>query len=660
MATDSMQKRHPPISRFKKIQKPMVDNLNGGFGKENIHPTLYPAPPPSSPFSLDLENFYQKPLGKHALLEAAPIKDARTAKKAKTDGTTLPPHDSFPPIVDDGQKPSHSYAQLIGMAILRAPNRRLTLSQIYKWISDTYTFYKANDAGWQNSIRHNLSLNKAFIKQERPKDDPGKGNYWAIEAGMEGQFMKEKPARRTVANSLENVHFMSSRPESIAMFHDGLSPLPPSILPAQPVMSSQATAPETTSALETADVSSDATIPLSDNGTPEESVDKAQEGEGNGGDSLYSPLPAAMHSSPPIPRHMEARSNTPPPISRAPASSTVRTHKRKFASMDSCLDDSGYISSLESSVMRPTQGSRGPTSEGERPRIKRCHAAEGRAENEIARIRHSSDSPTKGRSHGYPHSSSPLRQANESNQMLPPLTPAVKIRAPVKPPPSVSPNTNLRLHRDKVDHMLASPFRRVTGFNVGDDFASGTSVVGFDDNFYNFNDFLLHDSTDLDMFHDGSFASTMSFFDSAVISNGSPAKRPAKRMRMDRAHSTSVLGDITNSAANNKPMTSAPLLKVPDQTFPVPYDTPSKVFEGMSSPSRVFCQSPLGFKSSGAVKATENWMNAADDFGASHLFDEGSNVDILQGFERIGGNRPTDGSSRSSKPGLDRSYTTTF
>ena len=672
--TDSIQKK-PFLSKFKTVaQKPTID-ASFTFGKENVHPTIFPAP---GPINLNLDNFYpQKAPGKRALMDAPPIKEARPVKKQKTceeapqQPVVIPGPNEFPPIVDDGTKPGHSYATLIGMAILRSDNRRLTLAQIYKWISENYKFYKADDAGWQNSIRHNLSLHKAFYKMERPKDDPGKGNYWCIEPGMEGQFVKEKPTRKS---NPANENVMSTRPEtrkSVPM-PSSEPTLPPPPAPAghqltqmslPPLLTSQATIPA-------ADISSDATIPISDAAAAlDENADKADAEAAL--ESLYSPLQPAMHSSPPIPRHVEVNSGTPPPLGRPVGSSASRSRKRKFASMD----DSGYISSLESSVMRQRPGPL--TSEADRPRIKR-----GRAEEEIARLRASSyDSPSKGRSwNGFaPPSSSPLR--NEATQMLPPLTPAMKLRAPSRPPPSVSPNTNLRIHRSKVQNMLQSPLRRVDGI-LDESNLPWSPAFKLDDSLFNCTDTLL-EGADFDIFQDGG---EDIFADLANFDHSSPIKRSVKRQRLDRSQSTSALADITGSGSN-KGVSEIPTLKIWDDNS-VLLGTPTRNFTGMvSSPSKLFIQSPSKGTATGSENANlemapplGNWQAMAFD-PSDFLLDstDYAGVDILQGFEKIGsGNnpqppqqqhqhhqhqhqQPMPRSSRSnSKPGLSRYYSSAF
>lgn len=50
-------------------------------------------------------------------------------------------------------KPPHSYATLIAMAIAAAPERKLSLNDIYTWISNTFPYYSRAGRGWKVSAR---------------------------------------------------------------------------------------------------------------------------------------------------------------------------------------------------------------------------------------------------------------------------------------------------------------------------------------------------------------------------------------------------------------------------------------------------------------------------------------------------------------------------
>ncbi|NXV41578.1 FOXL2 protein, partial [Uria aalge] len=96
------------------------------------------------------------------------------------------------------QKPPYSYVALIAMAIRASPEQRLPLSGIYAYIAGRFPYYRGGPKGWQNSVRHNLSLNPCFRRLPRRPGPaaPRRGGDWALDPAFQDMFLGGDYRRR--------------------------------------------------------------------------------------------------------------------------------------------------------------------------------------------------------------------------------------------------------------------------------------------------------------------------------------------------------------------------------------------------------------------------------------------------------------------------------
>ena len=160
MAGTSTPPRSPvPVVRIGNVQRQhsapsnMMFSANSHFGGQQSHQMMVPQ-----------NQHYQQ---QQQQQEEA----ARQAQLAAEQAAREPPAPAKPP---------YSFPCLIGLALGSCETGRMSVSQIYDYICGRFPYFLTAKAGWKNSVRHNLSLNKFFQKLERKESEAGKGSMWGI------------------------------------------------------------------------------------------------------------------------------------------------------------------------------------------------------------------------------------------------------------------------------------------------------------------------------------------------------------------------------------------------------------------------------------------------------------------------------------------------
>nr|XP_054752172.1 forkhead box protein P1-like isoform X2 [Lytechinus pictus] len=132
-----------------------------------------------------LGNNQSHKLTSHHVTPGGPIRRRNSEKYGLSLSTEIHHNSDFYKNTD--VRPPFTYAALIRQAIIDAPDRQLTLNEIYNWFTRTFAYFRRNAATWKNAVRHNLSLHKCFVRVENVK-----GAVWTVD---EIEFMKRRPQR---------------------------------------------------------------------------------------------------------------------------------------------------------------------------------------------------------------------------------------------------------------------------------------------------------------------------------------------------------------------------------------------------------------------------------------------------------------------------------
>ncbi|KAL8561950.1 hypothetical protein ACOMHN_001276 [Nucella lapillus] len=93
--------------------------------------------------------------------------------------------------VGEPEKPEKNYKTLISMALLSRQDRTMTPKQIRSWFIENIPYFKFHEKClfWQNAIRHNLSSNDCFIKNQI------RNKHWTLDLQMLQDSVENREGR---------------------------------------------------------------------------------------------------------------------------------------------------------------------------------------------------------------------------------------------------------------------------------------------------------------------------------------------------------------------------------------------------------------------------------------------------------------------------------
>eukprot|EP00122_Pirum_gemmata_P004152 Pgem_evm1s3767 len=206
------------------------NNNNNNAGNNRIKLSQTPPPVRSNIFNNNNSNnkINSSPLAKlsHVSKSITTTSTTTTTTTTATTVTTTPPTstqkllntgntaatDNQSYLTDPNVRPPFSYATLIARAIMADRNQCKGLIGIYDYIGESYPFYKetAHLGRWQNSVRHNLSLNECFRKKIGEGESKNKKKVkWEIDEkckhyfSEDGTYIKSNTGRKAYETLLK-------------------------------------------------------------------------------------------------------------------------------------------------------------------------------------------------------------------------------------------------------------------------------------------------------------------------------------------------------------------------------------------------------------------------------------------------------------------------